>query len=128
MNPVLTVFVLLDACVLAVWALIATARRGRSGVGLVGPLVLLELTVVVQAAVHRYRLLDGATVPDPATHVGYLLAAVAVLPLLLALTTGPRHAGARLPAASTPVITVACVTLAIVQLRLIATGPAPPFS
>ncbi|MGI9003392.1 MAG: hypothetical protein ACR2GH_17325 [Pseudonocardia sp.] len=128
MNPTLAVFVLLYSALLAAWALI-TALLGRGpGLGLIGGLVLLELTVIAQAALESIGLLVGRRASESVTHVGYLVTSVVLLPLLLAITRP-----ARVPAAGTArvgaqhgwdaaIIAVACIALAVVDLRLVTTG------
>lgn len=116
MNRALAVFVLLDAALLVGWAAVLSVRRRGPGPGLAGGLVLLELTVVVQAAVDLLGSPGDAR--EPVVHLAYLATSVALLPLLLALT----HRRGTAPA--TGVIAVACLALAVVPVRPIATGAA----
>jgi hypothetical protein len=123
--PALTVFVLLYAALLAGWALVVAVMRRRPGPGLLGGLVLLELTLVAQAVLDGIGLAAGHRVAEPATHLGYLVTSVVLLPLLLGLTRPPRRAGSRPVAAglTAAVIVVACAAVVVVDARLVATGP-----
>ncbi len=68
---------------------------------------------------------------EPATHIGYLVVSVLLLPLLLVLTrpphdpeSHPTRAGAE-RRWDTALIAVACVALIVVDLRLAATDAVP---
>jgi hypothetical protein len=78
------------AALLAAWAML----RAATGRDLHPPLLvgaaLLELVLVVQAAAEAVRLLGGAQAAEPATHLGYLVASVVVLPLAVT-NTSPRR-------------------------------------
>lgn len=123
MTPPLTVFLTLYASLLACWALVTATLARRPGPGLLGGLVLLELTLVVQAALVTVEMLgDGGPRPaEPATHSAYLAASVLLLPLLLGLTRSPGAVRSRWDAA---VAALACISLVVVELRLVATGAA----
>lgn len=121
MIPALAVFVLLDAALLAGWALVVAVGGRAPGPGLIGGLVLLEVSLVAQAVLDGAGLVADRPAAEPAVHLGYLVTSVTLLPGLLALTRppGPRT---RPDATSAWVIAVACMALAVVDARLIATG------
>lgn len=122
MTAALVVFLLLYSGLLGLWALAAALAGRGAGLGLVGGLVLLELTALVQVAVFLYA---GRPAREPTTHAGYLIASVLLVPLLPAVAGPARSDAASERRWSCGVIAVVCVALAVVELRLVATGPEP---
>ncbi|HTK61547.1 MAG TPA: hypothetical protein VL595_04190 [Pseudonocardia sp.] len=113
-------FVVLYAGALAVGASVCAARRSRPGPGCLGGAALLELTLLVNAALGGWAMRSGAPLAEPAVHLGYLVTSVAVLPLLLAVTgfrAGPSGSGV-----DAAVLAVGCVAVVVVELRLAVTG------
>ena len=99
MTAVLAVFVLLYSALLGCWALGSAARGARLGLGYLGGLVLLELTLLVRAGIELARLVSASGGPhgefgrgyaEPGVHAGYLLASIVVLPLVLTVTRTNR--------------------------------------
>jgi hypothetical protein len=78
---------------------------------LVALLALLEIGLVVQAVIGIAQLVGGSGDPT-ITFVGYLLAALVVLPLGLLWSLGERSRGA------TAVLIVALLTVAFLVVRL----------
>lgn len=115
------------AGLLAVWAAgAAVLRRPRGPAHSVG-LAVLELMLLVQAVLRGVGMLDGGPAPvEPAVHLGYLGASVLLLPLLLALTRPAGHATRADAAWYSATVAVACVAVAVVDVRLMATGPPHP--
>ena len=152
MTGVLAVFVLLYAGLLGCWALFSALRGGRLGIGYLGGLVLLELTLLVRAGLELAGLVAAGAGPggafgrgyaEPSVHAGYLLASVVLLPLVLTVSTPARSrimaepgAGTR-PAAEPGADTrpargqatwdallaaVACAAVIVLTLRMASTG------
>ena len=119
MIPALAVFVLLYAALLAVGALVVAVLRRRPGLGLIGGLVLLELCLLVQAVLDAT---DGRPAAEPTTHAAYLVTSVALLPMLVGLTRPAPAERVRAPDWTAAVLVVACVAIAVVDTRLVATG------
>jgi len=100
MSTMLAVFVLLYSALLGCWALGSAARGARLGLGYLGGLVLLELTLLVRAGIELTRLVSASGGPhggefgrgyaEPGVHAGYLLASIVVLPLVLTVTRTNR--------------------------------------
>jgi hypothetical protein len=99
MSTMLAVFVLLYSALLGCWALGSAARGARLGLGYLGGLVLLELTLLVRAGIELTRLVSASGGPhgefgrgyaEPGVHAGYLIASIVVLPLVLTLTRTNR--------------------------------------
>jgi len=99
MTGVLAVFVLLYAGLLGCWALASALHGGRLGVGYLGGLVLLELTLLVRAGIELSGLVAASAGPggtfgrgyaEPAVHAGYLLASIVLLPLVLTVSAPAR--------------------------------------
>ncbi|MDT7641103.1 MAG: hypothetical protein QOC83_5391 [Pseudonocardiales bacterium] len=91
MTAMLAVFVLLYSGLLGCWALVGAVRGRRLGLGYLGGLVLLELTLLVRAGLELARLMAagggfGRGYAEPGVHAGYLLASIVVLPLVLTVT------------------------------------------
>jgi hypothetical protein len=95
MIAMLAVFVLLYSGLLGCWAVCCAARGTTLGLGYLGGLVLLKLTVLVRAGIEAARLVASSGGPhgefgrgyaEPGVHAGYLLASIVVLPLVLTVT------------------------------------------
>jgi hypothetical protein len=91
MTAMLAVFVLLYSGLLGCWALVGAVRGRGLGLGYLGGLVLLELTLLVRAGLELARLMAagggfGRGYAEPGVHTGYLLASIVVLPLVLTVT------------------------------------------
>lgn len=93
------------------FAVAAARRRPRSGL-LLAALALVELTAVVQAVIDVVDLAGGPPSGDLATHIGYLVASVAVLPAAVAAV---RLDGGRWGSVA---LAVGCVVFAAVSIRL----------
>lgn len=115
-------FTALYACALATGAVVCVLRRHPPGPGCLGGAALLESTLAVRAALDGWALAAGAPVAEPGVHAGYLVASVALLPLLVAVTRAPGDRPRTV--ADAAVLAVGCATLVIVELRLVATGTA----
>jgi hypothetical protein len=136
----LDTFVLLDAIVLAGWALVRFGLRTGLGIGCLGGLALLELMLLVRAIGELTRLVFapggfGHGFAEPVVHLGYVAASVATLPMLAALTTGDRTGAPRGTAAPSDearrdsdrrwhgvVAAIGCVAVAVVTIRMGSTG------
>jgi hypothetical protein len=99
MIAMLAVFVLLYSGLLGCWAVWCAARGTTLGLGYLGGLVLLELTLLVRAGIELARLVTASGGPhgefgrgyaEPGVHAGYLLASIVVLPLVLTVTRTSR--------------------------------------
>jgi hypothetical protein len=99
MIAMLAVFVLLYSGLLGCWAVWRAARGTTLGLGYLGGLVLLELTLLVRAGIELARLVTvsggphgefGRGYAEPGVHAGYLLASIVVLPLVLTVTRTSR--------------------------------------
>lgn len=102
MIDVLVVALYVCALALAAAALLPTAlNRSLRVLHLLGAAVV-EVVVLVQAVVAAARLIGGYRPEQPALFVGYLLAALVILPLgaLLAIAERSRWSGAVLAVAS----------------------------
>lgn len=114
MSPHLAVTIALYAAFLAAWAIGAALLgrpRGRThGVALVA----LELAAVVQVTLDVAGLLAGHRPPQPATHLGYLVASLVVLPIALS-SAGPAEDDGPWGSA---IAAVGCCAMAVVALRL----------
>jgi len=111
MTGVLAVFVLLYAGLLGCWALASALRGGRLGVGYLGGLVLLELTLLVRAGIELAGMVAasaggggafGRGYAEPVVHAGYLLASVVLLPLVLTVSAPARARAMAEPGADSP--------------------------
>jgi hypothetical protein len=101
------------AFVLMVWSgwRAVVSRRGPD-VPQLAAAAFLELALVVQALIEGVRLLRGGRAAEPATHFGYLVASVVVLPLALQATSPDRT---RWDGA---VLAVGALAAAVVAIRL----------
>ena len=112
MSPVFSLTVIVYALGIAgVCALAAITGRPRPRAVTAG-LVILETSVLVQAVLDGVDVLRGRHGGDMATHVGYLLASVAIIPLTVATV---RFDPGRWGSAA---LAVGCIVLAVVSLRL----------
>lgn len=83
-GPV-TGFVLLEAVLLGVWALVSAVRRRPLQPGHVVGLVLLEAALVLHGIGAGMAMLAGHRSAEAGTHTAFLLASVVVLPVLLGM-------------------------------------------
>lgn len=113
-------FTALYASALAVGAAVCVPRRRGPGAGCLGGAVLLELTLFVRAVLDGSSTAARTPVTEPTVHIGYLVASVVLLPLLLTVTRGPG--GRARTAADAAVLAVACAALVVVEVRLAVTG------
>jgi hypothetical protein len=97
---------------LGVWALAASVLRRPRGRAHRSGLVLLELAAIVQVGLSTVGLLGGHRPAELGTLLGYLVASIVVLPLVVGSAAGEDGpwAGA--------IVGVGCVALAVVALRL----------
>jgi hypothetical protein len=111
----LTLAIVLYGLALAGWA-IAAAVSGRPRPHThTASLVVLELALVGQAVLDLVTPANRHHPAEPATHIGYLLASVVLLPAFAAYLYGDRGRWA------SATLAVACVTLCVVSIRLQAT-------
>jgi hypothetical protein len=142
MTGVLGVFVLLYAGLLGCWALFSALRGRRLGIGYLGGLVLLELTLLVRAGLELAGLVAASAGPggafgrgyaEPAVHAGHLLASVVLLPLVLTVSAPATTRVMAEPGAdSRPargqgtwdalLAAVGCAAVVVVTLRMASTG------
>ncbi|WP_028936779.1 hypothetical protein [Pseudonocardia spinosispora] len=120
MIPALSVFVLLYSAMLGLWALGSAVRRVRPGPANLGGMILLELMLLLRAILDGSALLAGRSVAEPSVHVAYLIASVALLPLILGVTRAPSSPGER--SWDGAVAVVCCAAVAVVTLRMTVTG------
>lgn len=112
MSQSLTLAVVLYGLALALWAAITAAtNRPRPHTQTAG-LIVLELALLGQAALDLASPATGHHRPEPATHLGYLLTSLAILPACAAYLHNDRSRWA------SATIAVACLTLCIVSIRL----------
>ena len=72
----------------ALWACVrAVTRRGLSR-GQIGAVAVVELAALVQVAVAAVGLIGGHDPSEPGVLIAYLVASVAILPLVLPLASG----------------------------------------
>jgi hypothetical protein len=122
----LTLFVLLDSIMLAGWALARSARRLGLGTSCAGGLVLLELVLMLRAALELVPLLRapggfGRGYAEPAVHLGYLVASIVVLPLVLGVSR-PAEDRAAERGWHGVVAAVGCLAIMALTVRMGATG------
>lgn len=125
MTAPLEFFVVGYAGLLGSWALASAGVGARLGAAFLGSLLLLELTLLVRAGFAVAGLASDRVYAEPAVHLAYAIASVALLPLLAALT-GHRPAAGR---GSRPgdrwdalLAAVACAAVIVITLRLAATA------
>lgn len=112
-----TGFLVLESLVLGGWALGAALVRRRPGPVHTLALVILQVLLVGHALLDAGSLLAGHRVPDLATHLGYVVASVGLLPLLVGDPRGLQDADP----GRTTVTAVACAAVTVVLLRQWAT-------
>lgn len=114
-NPALVVAVLAVAVGLAVAAGIVAALGHAPPRRLLQGLLALQLVLLAQLVVVGYRLAQGTRPQEVGAFVGYLVLSLLLLPGGLALSVDERSRYGTL------VLGVACVTVAVVELRMVAT-------
>lgn len=101
--------------VAAVCAFAAATGRVRSPAATLAVLVV-QVTLVVQAVVDVAQLATGAPSPEPATHIGYLVVSLVALPAAagsVQLDEGRWGSAA---------LAIGCALVAVVSIRLQQTG------
>jgi len=105
----------LYAGLLGGWAAARAVRgRGRHRLQTAG-LAVLEAGLIGQALLGAAVILAGRRAAEPATHAGYLVASVLVLPVALSAGAGLQGVW------QTAVTAIACLAVVVVALRLQAT-------
>lgn len=123
MTGALSVFVLLYSGMLGLWAVGCAMRRAGTGVAHLGGLILLELMLLLRAGLEGGALWSGRQVAEPTVHAAYLVASVALLPLVLGVTRAPSAVGTRAEGPWDSAVTaVACLAVAVVAIRMNSTG------
>lgn len=115
MTPGLVVAVLVAAGALTVWAAVAAALGHAPPRRFLQGLLALQLVLLAQLAVVGYRLAQGRRPAETGAFVGYLVLSLLLLPGGLSLSVDERSRYGTL------VLGVACVTVAVVELRMVAT-------
>ena len=114
-----TLLPMLAASYLLVVAVVAMAAAAglRCHRAAVTGAVIAQTLLVANAVADLLGLVRGQRPDEPATHIGYLLTSVALLPLLAAIVPNDSHRPRPLHAA----LAVACLTAVVVVARLDAT-------
>lgn len=108
----ITVIVVGYAALVAVLALVVAARRDERPRWLDQMVWMLELLLVVRALAGLGPLLGDDRPESTSTYVGYLFAAVCVLPIAMKSIEGDRAPW------SSAVVTVAAVAVGVIGVRL----------
>ena len=111
-EPLQTILIV-ASLLLAVLAGVYVALDRSPDNALVGAAGVLELGFVAQAGIGIAQVIGDDEVASPVTFVGYLLAALVVLPLGVLWSLAERSRGA------TAVIIVAAVTTAFLAVRVV---------
>ncbi len=111
-EPLQTILIV-ASLLLAVVAGVYVALDRSPDNALVGLAGLLELGFVVQAVIGIAQIAGDDDVASPVTYVGYLLAALLVLPIGVLWSLAERSRGA------TSVVIVAALTTAFLVVRLV---------
>lgn len=115
MDPALFAVVLVAAGGLAAWAAVAAVLGQPPGRRLLQGMLGLQLLLLVQLALAAVRLGQGVRPAETGGFFGYVVMSLLLLPGALALTTDERTRYGTL------VLAVACLTLAVVEVRMEAT-------
>lgn len=112
MLPPLAVAVAVVALVLAVAGGVLAARDRRPGKPLLQGVLLLQVLLLVQAAVAVVRLVGGEVPRDNGAFVGYLVVSVLLVPagMVWSFEEKTRY--------GTLVLAVVCLVVAVLQQRL----------
>jgi hypothetical protein len=112
LEPLQTVLVVASLLLAVVAGVYVALDRSPDNV-LVGAACLLEVGFVVQAVIGIAQVIGDDDVDSPVTFVGYLLAALVVLPLGVLWSLSERSRGA------TAVLIVAALTSAFLVVRVV---------
>lgn len=115
MEPGLSLAVLLASGGLAAWAAVTAALGRAPGRRLLQGMLGLQLLLLGQLGLAAVRLGQGARPAETGAFYGYALMSLLLLPGAFALTTDERTRYGTL------VLAAACVTLAVVEVRMDAT-------
>jgi len=101
------------ALVLAVWAVVGSARNARPSGPQLGALAVLEVALLVQAVVGAIALVGTDRPVNTVTFAGYLIASVLLLPagMLWGIADRSRWGNG--------VIAIACFAVTIVVVRML---------
>ena len=110
-EPLQTILIV-ASLLLALLAGVYVALDRSPDTALVGLAGLLELGFVVQAGIGIAQVVGGDDVASPVTFIGYLLAALLVLPIGVLWSLAERSRGA------TAVVIVAALTMAFLVVRV----------
>jgi hypothetical protein len=112
MTPVVTAVVVAVAFAMAAWSLVLAARNKPAGWITLGGLAVVELALLVQTVVAVVLLVQGHQVPQFWTFLGYLAAALIVVPVGTVWSLAERTRWGSV------VLAVACVVIPVLVLRL----------
>ncbi len=112
MSDVLSATVIIAALLAAAWTTVLAVRAREPQRGTLAALVAVELLVLTQVVVAGVLLARGERPAGVATFVGYHLAALLALPAGVAWSVTDRSKWGMV------VLTVACLTVAVLTVRL----------
>lgn len=115
MTPALVVAVLAVALLVAAAAGVEAARGRAPARRLLQALLGLQVVLLAQLAVVVVRLLQGERAAEGGAFAGYVVLSLLLLPGGLALSADEHSRYGSM------VLAVACVTVAVVELRMVAT-------
>ena len=115
MTAGFVVAVLVVAVALALWGAVASGLGRTPPRRLLQGLLALQLVLLAQAAVVVVRLAQGRHAQEAGAFFGYLIFSLLLLPGGLALSVDEHSRYA------TAVLAVACLTVAVIELRMVAT-------
>lgn len=106
--------ILIGACLVgAVWTVVLAARNRRVSNRLLIELAVVELLVLVQLLVAVIKVAIGDRPDSTATFLGYAIGALLILP------AGVFWSQAERSRSSTLVITIACLAVAVMTVRML---------
>ncbi len=111
-EPLQTILIVASLLLAALTGLYVALDRSPDN-ALVGLAGLIELGLLIQAAIGIAQVVGDDDVARPVTFIGYLIAALVVLPIGVLWSLGERSRGA------TAVLIVAAVTTAFVVVRVV---------
>lgn len=112
MSSSFSLAVVLYALGLAAVCAVIAVRGAARGPLLLPALAMVEIVVIIQAALDLTRLARGAHPAELATHVGYLIASIVIVPVAagaIRLDEGPWGSAA---------LAIGCLVVAVVSIRL----------
>ncbi len=112
MAVLLTIAVVIFAAGIVLFATVAFVREQPRPLLLDRAVIVLEGVLLVRAAVDVVLMLTGSQLAHDATHLGYLVSSVALLPCALQFLEGDRSKW------STLVLGVATLAVLVVAVRL----------